>query len=150
MRLPRAPPRTPLAVFCAPRNPAGKRWVIPLQMASQIYGPQGPESPRSATADTQSEIRYMKACSHGFGVFRLENIELNVGLIIWRFQYLVMATKKKFISHICQKAFSRVRLKLIFQQEQSVISYYQTWFCLFWRTCYYYKCVFNFSLFKHF
>ena len=33
-----------------PAPPAGKRWVSPLQRAPQNCGPQGPETPRSATA----------------------------------------------------------------------------------------------------
>ena len=32
-----------------PAPPAGKRWVSPLQRAPQNCGPQGPETPRSAT-----------------------------------------------------------------------------------------------------
>ena len=33
-----------------PAPPASKRWVSPLQRAPQNCGPQGPETPRSATA----------------------------------------------------------------------------------------------------
>ena len=32
-----------------PAPPAGKRWVSPLQRAPQNCGPQGPETPQSAT-----------------------------------------------------------------------------------------------------
>ena len=35
-----------------PAPPAGKRWVSPLQRAPQNCGPQGPETPRSATVYT--------------------------------------------------------------------------------------------------
>ena len=40
-------PRTPPGGFQRP--PAGKCWVSPLERAPQNCGPQGPETPRSAT-----------------------------------------------------------------------------------------------------
>ena len=43
-------PRTPLGAYGSPRPPAGTRWVTPLQRTPQNCGPQGPETPRSATA----------------------------------------------------------------------------------------------------
>ena len=43
--------RTPLGGgITAPQTPGGKRWVTPLQRPPQNCGPQGPETPRSATA----------------------------------------------------------------------------------------------------
>ena len=48
-----------------PAPPAGKRWVSPLQRAPQNCGPQGPETPRSATGKNQSSCILPCRCENG-------------------------------------------------------------------------------------
>ena len=50
-----------------PAPPPGKRWVSPLQGAPQNCGPQGPETPRSATGCGWCNIiLYGTTCIHNY------------------------------------------------------------------------------------